>query len=154
MLINIYTDGSCRNNGSKDAIGAWGYVALTHDQTSIIYADCARCMGTTNQRMELEAVVQACVKVSPEHLGPFDEIHIYTDSAYLNNCHKLRWYEGWRANGWKNSKKQPVANRDLWEKLIPIFEDSRYYFHKVSGHQGLYWNEYVDTMVQSKSLGE
>ena len=154
MLVHIYTDGSCRNNGAKDAIGAWGYVVLTHDQKSIINTDCARSVGTTNQRMELEAVVQACAKVPPEQLGPFDEVHIYTDSAYLHNCHNQKWYNSWLMNGWKNSKKQPVANRDLWEKLIPIFEDSRYYFHKVQGHQGVYWNEFVDTMVQSKSLGE
>jgi len=154
MLINIYTDGSCRKNGQKDAIGAWGFVALTHDQKCIMHEDCARCMGTTNQRMELEAVIQACNWAKPSALGPFDEVHIYTDSAYLHNCYHQKWYESWRANGWKNSKKQPVANQDLWEQLIPIFEDSRYYFYKTAGHAGIYWNEYVDTMVQSKSLGE
>lgn len=153
MLVNVYTDGSCRKNGTENSAGAWGYIVLTDDQKVVMHEDCARCIGTTNQRMELEAVIQANVWLN-ERLGPFDEVHIYTDSAYLHNCYAQKWYENWRKNNWKNSKKQPVANQDLWEKLIPIFEDIRYYFHKTQGHQGVYWNEYVDTMVQNKSLGE
>ena len=151
MLINIYTDGSCRNNGTKDAVGAWGYVALSNNQNDILTQDCAKCIGTTNQRMELEAVIEACQWTLTQALGPFDEVYIYTDSAYLHNCYMQKWYENWRANGWKNSKKQPVANQDLWEQLIPFFEDIKYHFYKTQGHRGIYWNEYVDTMVQNKS---
>lgn len=151
MLFNIYTDGSCRRNGMSNARGAWGYVILDVEFKKIIDEDCHTARGTTNQRMEMEAVIHACSRVSLSmHMG-FDEAYVYTDSAYIHNCLTQKWYEKWRINGWMTGNKKPVANKDLWEQLILFFEDPRFHFFKVDGHQGVKWNEYVDKMVQKAS---
>ena len=104
-------------------------------------------IGTTNQRMELTAALKACQEV--DKLDAFARVKIYSDSAYLVNCWKQHWWRAWQANGWKNSKKQPVANPDLWMGLIPFFEKAPngYDFIKVKGHAGNKWNEVVDKMA-------
>lgn len=151
MVLNIYTDGSCRRNGTQDAPGAWGYVVLDVEEKDIICEDYQAVKGTTNQRMELEAVIQACEKVSDAVKYPFDEAYIHTDSAYIHNCLTQKWYVKWLENGWITSSKKPVSNQDLWKRLIPFFEDSHYSFFKVGGHRGIKWNEYVDKKVQMLS---
>ena len=97
--------------------------------------------GTTNQRMELTAALNACREV--EKMDAFARVRVYSDSAYLVNCWKQNWWRAWQVNGWKNSKKEPVANPDLWMGLIPFFEKvpNGYDFIKVKGHAGNEWNE-------------
>ena len=80
---------------------------------------------------------------------PTDSVVVYTDSAYLHNCYQQKWYVNWQKNGWKNAKKQPVANQDLWKMLIPYFETFGIDFVKVKGHAGNQWNEYVDDLAQT-----
>ena len=63
------------------------------------------------------------------------------------NCYLNKWYVTWEQNGWKNSKKEPVANRDLWELLIPYFRNSQITISKVKGHAGNYYNELVDELA-------
>jgi hypothetical protein len=76
------------------------------------------------------------------------KVEIFSDSAYLINCCKAAWWKTWARNGWKNSKKQPVANQDLWERLIPYFKDTEHFtFTKVKGHAGDRYNEQVDGMA-------
>ena len=82
-------------------------------------------------------------------LAPFDEVNIYSDSAYLINCVNQKWYNGWLMNNWFNSKKEPVANKDLWLDLIPFFGDIRIHWNKVKGHSTDYYNNIVDDMAQS-----
>lgn len=148
----IYTDGSCRNNGSPDAVGAWGYVVYLKDQ-KIFEKVGASKVNVTNQRAELCAVLNACYYAEDMIRGySFDEVHIYTDSAYIHNCLTQKWYEGWQRNNWLNSKKQPVANQDFWEQLIPFFENPQFYFHKVAGHANDEKNNYIDALVQAASL--
>jgi ribonuclease HI len=101
--------------------------------------------------MELTAAANALDWTINEAACPFDRIVVYTDSAYLHNCYAQKWYRSWQMNGWKNSKKQPVANRDLWERLIPYFELPEVEFVKVKGHAGNKYNEIVDTMAQIAS---
>ena len=103
--------------------------------------------GTTNQRMELTAALNACREV--EKMDAFARARVYSDSAYLVNCWKQNWWRSWQVNGWKNSKKEPVANPDLWMGLIPFFEKvpNGYDFIKVKGHAGNEWNEIVDKMA-------
>lgn len=110
--------------------------------------------GTTNQRMELQAVLEASAWSYASIRRAFDEVHIYTDSAYIHNCREQKWYDNWQNNGWINSKKEPVANKDLWEQIIQFFDHPQFYFHKVAGHstnhnQHEYWNNEVDKMVQN-----
>ena len=96
--------------------------------------------------MELTAALKACEEV--EAMDGFATVKLYSDSAYLINCYKQNWWKTWRANGWKNSKKEPVANQDLWEKLIYFFMKAPGYdFIKVKGHAGNQYNEMVDRLA-------
>ena len=152
MKFTIYCDGSTRNNGYENAVGAWAYVIL-NDKEEIVRQDCMSVKGATNQQMELVAAAEAIEYLFEKELvAPFDTVNVYTDSAYLHNCYTQKWYKSWQMNGWKNSKKQPVANKDLWERLIQWFEMPEINFIKTRGHAGVKWNEYVDTMAQSASL--
>ena len=152
MKFTIYCDGSTRNNGYENAVGAWAYVIL-NDKEEIIRQDCMSVKGATNQQMELVAAAEAIEYLFEKELvAPFDVVNVYTDSAYLHNCYTQKWYKNWQMNGWKNSKKQPVANKDLWERLVQWFEMPEINFIKTRGHAGVKWNEYVDTMAQSASL--
>lgn len=155
MNYRIYCDGSCRGNGSENAVGAWGYIIIT-DEDSIVYHEHGVEYNTTNQRMELQACIMACDRLFQNYFIPNDRVYIYTDSAYLHNCYAQGWYRNWRRNGWVNAKKQAVANRDLWERLIPYFENIAFSFTKVKGHVGHStdekWNDYVDNIVQSATL--
>ena len=152
MKFTIYCDGSTRNNGYENAVGAWAYVVL-NDKEEIVHKNCMSVKGATNQQMELIAAAEAIEYLfNNELVVPFDTVNVYTDSAYLHNCYTQKWYKSWQMNGWKNSKKQPVANKELWERLIQWFEMPEINFIKTRGHAGVKWNEYVDTMAQSASL--
>ena len=148
-MYEVYTDGATSKNGTKDAPGGWAYVIIKEGK--IIKSDSGGEKGTTNQRMELTAALRACEVI--EEIDSFATVKIYSDSAYLINCYKQNWWKNWRCNGWKNSKKEPVANQDLWEGIIPFFMRAPGYdFIKVKGHAGnetvhSYWNDYVDKMA-------
>lgn len=148
MKIEYYTDGSCRNNGSENAVGAYGYIVIANQQ--IQYQFVEKELNTTNQRCELLAALRACQHAA--NAIPWADIVIYSDSAYLINCWKQKWYEKWLMNDWRNSQKQAVANQDLWEQLIPFFDNVNYTFVKVKGHAGVEYNEVIDQLVQAKSL--
>ena len=144
-MFEVYTDGATSHNGKANAPGGWAYVILKDGV--LIAQDSGGEIGTTNQRMELTAALNACREV--EKMDAFAQVRIYSDSAYLIRCWQENWWRAWLANGWKNSKKQPVANDDLWTGLIPFFQKvpNGYDFVKVTGHQGVIWNEYVDKMA-------
>ena len=148
ITYEIYTDGSAKGNDPNNRSGGWAYVMLYDGD--IIRKDSGHELGTTNQRMELTAAIKALDYVA-EDLCPFDEVEVITDSAYLYNSYKQGWFRNWQMNGWKNSKKQDVANRDLWEKLIPYFESSNIKFTKTRGHAEDKWNNYVDNLAQTAS---
>ena len=156
MKFEVYSDGSTRGNGKANAVGAWAYVVLQNGEK--LHSAVRAVKDTTNQRMELEAAYEALNYLfGNEICVPFDSVVIYTDSAYLHNCYTQKWYVNWQSNGWKNSKKQPVANQDLWEKLIPFFEMPEVEFIKVKGHANNrniheQWNNYVDELAQAASL--
>ena len=155
MTFEVYSDGSTRNNGRADAVGAWAYVILNGEEK--VHEDCRAEIGTTNQRMELIAAVEALDYLFYNEICvPFDSIKIYTDSAYLHNCYAQKWYINWQNNGWKTTKKQPVVNQDLWERLVRYFEMPEVEFLKVKGHADNKWNNYVDALAQgaSASIGK
>ena len=155
MKFEVYSDGSTRGNGKANAVGAWAYVVLQNGEK--LHSAVRAVKDTTNQRMELEAAYEALNYLfGNEICVPFDSVVIYTDSAYLHNCYTQKWYVNWQSNGWKNSKKQPVANQDLWEKLIQFFEMPEVEFVKVKGHADNrdvheQWNNYVDNLAQTAS---
>lgn len=144
-MFKIYTDGACSGNGTESAKGGWAY-AIINEKDEMIDWGAGGETNTTNQRMELMACLQACRRA--EELDPFANVKVYSDSAYLINCYRVGWWRAWRCNGWKNAKKQPVANQDLWEPLIGFFTRAPGYdFIKVKGHAGNAFNELVDTMA-------
>lgn len=148
MKYLVYCDGSTKANGQVNAVGGWAYALLSENYGTLSAADSGGEIGTTNQRMELTAAIKALERVMPM-VGLFDEVEICTDSAYLHNCYAQGWYRNWQMNGWKNSKKQPVANQDLWELLVPYFETANVKFTKVKGHADNVWNNYVDDLAQT-----
>lgn len=152
MRFTIYCDGSTRNNGRANAVGAWAYVILDENGEKITER-CEAVHGTTNQQMELIAAAEALEDIFQSEIAvPFDSVVVYTDSAYLHNCYTQKWYINWERNGWKNSKKENVANKELWERLIKWFECPEVTFKKTKGHSGVEWNEHVDTLAQNASL--
>jgi ribonuclease HI len=101
---------------------------------------------TTNQRMEVLAVIEALL----EH--PEGAVEIVSDSTYVVKCFHDKWYVGWLRRNWKNTQGQPVANRDLWEALIPlVLEGGRdVTFSWVKGHSGDEMNDFVDGLATSR----
>lgn len=137
-MIKFYTDGSATKSRS-----GWGIIGLHNDEEIL------RLQGTepnaTNQRMELRAAYEA-LKYWSEY-EPSEVCTIYSDSAYFVNCYNDKWYINWENNGWINSKKEPVANKDLWELLIPFFRNNYVFIEKVKGHSGHTYNEIADKLA-------
>lgn len=142
--LEIYTDGSCKSIANY-RFGGWSFVALRDG--AFLYRASGGKQDTTNQRMELVAICNA-LEYAHKNRHPNEKVYIYSDSAYAINCYQKKWYETWLQNGWTNSQGQPVANADLWEKIIPYFENFWYYFKKVPGHSNIYWNNECDRLAQ------
>ena len=149
MKISVYTDGSTRGNGKQNSYGGWGFVVVNEDQIPIFYSS-GNERNTTNNRMELTAVFEGCLQTVKDAAVGHDII-IYTDSAYIANCYKQKWYRNWETNNWVTSNKTPVKNKELWEKLIPYFESPRYTIEKVRGHADNEFNNMADMLATSAS---
>ena len=96
---------------------------------------------TTNNQMELTAVIEGLSLLKKPC-----EVELFTDSKYVLEG-ATKWLDGWVQKGWKKADKKPVLNRDLWEKLIPLFNKHAITWHWVKGHAGHPENERVDTMA-------
>jgi ribonuclease HI len=128
----VYTDGACLGNPGP---GGWAWAVPDGPYAAGPEAH------TTNQRMELQALLEAVRALE----GPLD---VVTDSTYVANCFRDRWWEGWVRNGWRNKAKQPVANRDLWEPLIDAHQAGRFGVPRwVKGHSGDAMNDLVDRLA-------
>ena len=131
-ITTVYTDGACSGNPGP---GGWAWVVPDGEFAA------GSDLATTNQRMELKAALEA-VKAFQ------GEIIIFSDSTYVVNCFRDRWWEGWLRRGWVNSAKKPVKNRDLWEPLIEIYrERDNISFSWVKGHSGDRWNDEADRLA-------
>ena len=150
----IYTDGATSGNGNEDAKGGSAFIIIINGK--IVNMQAFPVENATNNICELKAVLEACQRAQDwTGLYHWDaEYYVYTDSAYIVNCYKDKWYKKWQENGWLNSKKQPVANKELWQRLIPYFHDKRYHFEKVAGHSGDKYNEIVDKMAVAIRQGK
>ena len=149
MIYKLYTDGATSNKGYEGAYGGYGWALIANDKL-IEYGSGYICPATNNI-CELKGMIEGC-KAAKAAAEPFDVVLVYSDSAYIVNCYKQGWYKNWERNGWINSKKQPVANKELWEELIPFFEKVYFKFEKVKGHSTdesshSYWNNYVDRLA-------
>lgn len=144
--LEIYTDGSLKRSGQNMKFGGWAFVAVRDNKK--VYEAAGNEYGSTNQRMELEAIRKA-LQFASSHRRPNEKVVIYSDSAYAINCYLNEWYINWQANGWLNANKKDVANQDLWIDIIPYFDNFWYDFKKVEGHAGIYWNEMCDKLAQT-----
>ena len=133
-MSRIHTDGACRGNPGP---GGWAWASGPDEFASGAEAH------TTNQRMEVVAVIEALRK------HPGASLEIVSDSTYVVKCFHDSWYVGWRRRNWRNSKGEPVANRDLWETLLPlVLDDGRdVTFSWVKGHSGDRMNDFVDDLA-------
>ena len=133
MPTLVYTDGACLGNPGP---GGWAWAVP--DGPYAAGPDPA----TTNQRMEIRAALEAVRSLD----GP---IEVVSDSTYVVNCFRDRWWEGWLRRGWLNSQKKPVANRDLWEPLIDEYraDPTRLRFRWVKGHATDPYNDLVDRLA-------
>jgi ribonuclease HI len=131
----IFTDGACRGNPGP---GGWAWADEEGKFASGFEAH------TTNQRMEITAVLEAVRAHGND--GPLE---IVSDSTYVVNCFRDEWHVGWLRRSWKNTQGKPVANRDLWEPLLALVLDdaAEIRFRWVKGHSGDPMNELVDTLA-------
>jgi len=92
--------------------------------------------------MELTAAIEGLAAVAD-----LRTVHLYTDSSYVMNCFRDRWWVRWEANGWLGAARQSIANRDLWERLIVQTRRLEVVWHKVKGHSGDALNDRVDALA-------
>ena len=136
-VVTIYSDGACSGNP-----GPGGWAAVVIDGT--LERDLAGGEpSTTNQRMELRGAIEGLRAVKGHR-----NVALYSDSAYIVNCFRDKWYERWRQNGWKNAQKKAVSNRDLWEALIAQTRRHDVQWVKVKGHSGHVMNDRVDALAR------
>lgn len=140
--VEIYTDGGCSGNPGP---GGWAYIIRFKEEE---YTGSGGNPGTTNNRMELTAILEALKRGEILKLKDYPLV-LYTDSQYVKNGITL-WIYTWERNGWKTGAKSPVKNQDLWK---PLREISRYLSLKwiwVKGHAGNPLNEVCDSLVQEE----
>ena len=136
-MTSVYTDGACSGNPGP---GGWAWAIPDGPFAS------GAAAHTTNQRMEIQAAYEAVLAIE----GPLE---VVSDSTYVVNCFRDRWYAGWMQRGWKNSQRKPVANRDLWEPFIAlVLERGDVTFSWVKGHGVDPMNELVDRLAVEASL--
>jgi len=140
-MIRVYTDGGSRVRNREVPIASCSAVILREGQEIEIlkqaFTDC------TNNQMELMGVLMGLGKVYPTN----EPVQVYSDSAYIVNCFKDRWYDNWRVNNWKSSSGKPVKNREMWELLLNYYENMNLTFVKVKGHSNDYYNDLADKAV-------
>ncbi|RLV49316.1 ribonuclease HI [Nocardioides mangrovicus] len=136
MATRVYTDGACRGNPGP---GGWAWAVDDGPQAA------GGDPATTNQRMEIRAAWEA-VQALP------GDLVVVSDSTYVVNCFRNRWYVGWHRRGWVNSARKPVANRDLWEPFIElVLQRGDVTFDWVKGHSGDKMNDLVDRLAVAES---
>lgn len=142
-VINIYTDGGFR---SSTNVSGWAYVGYIGDDSEAPITNKGAAEGFTNQQMEMTAVIRALDSIPFEMLEEYS-IKIHTDSAYICNCFKDKWWAKWIMNDWKNSKGKDVANKGFWECIIDYYNSYDIEFIKVKGHSDNHMNNFADKLV-------
>jgi len=139
-MINIYTDGACKGNPGP---GGWGALILQGDIKNEIYGGEA---NTTNNRMEIMAVIRALRTINAEN-----EITVFTDSTYVQKGIN-EWIAKWKINGWRTSNKKEVKNKDLWVQLDNLTSQLKINWIWVKGHSGHPENDRADYLA-NKGVG-
>ncbi|MDP2284906.1 MAG: ribonuclease HI [Pseudohongiella sp.] len=134
--VEIYTDGACKGNPGK---GGWGALLMYKGVVKELYGG---EMQTTNNRMELTAVIRALEALKRPGL----QIHVYSDSRYVLSGIE-EWLPAWKARSWKTSSRKPVLNQDLWQQLDQLNQQHQVVWHWVKGHSGNAGNEKADELA-------
>lgn len=135
--VQIYSDGACKGNPGPGGWGAWLKSADTHKE---LYGG---ELGTTNNRMELTAVIEGLAALKRPC-----KVTLYVDSQYVLKG-MTEWITGWKAKGWKTAAKQPVKNVDLWQRLDALVSGAGHQIEWVwvRGHNGDPGNEHADMLA-------
>ncbi|KYW98876.1 ribonuclease HI [Ehrlichia ruminantium] len=136
--VVVYTDGACSGNPGP---GGWGAVLLFDNGEKTI---CGGHPNTTNNRMELTAVVQALKFLDVTYV-----IDLYTDSVYVKSG-ITSWIKKWKINGWRTADKLPVKNLELWLELDKIVKYHKITWYWVKAHSGNLYNEKADMLARSQ----
>lgn len=136
--VIIYTDGACSGNPGP---GGWGAILMINENKKEISGG---NKNTTNNVMELTAVIEA-LKLLKRPCN----VNLYSDSAYVVNAFLQNWILGWIKNGWKNSNKEDVKNKELWQELISLTTVHNVTFHKVKGHADNKYNNRCDELARN-----
>ena len=134
-MIKIYTDGACKGN---PGVGGWGAIIMQDEKNIELFGGENE---TTNNRMELMAVIMALKEISSNL-----ELTIYTDSTYVQKGIS-EWIKNWKVNNWRSSSKKPVKNKDLWIELDEAVGSRKINWEWVKGHAGNEGNEKADELA-------
>jgi len=154
LKVRIFTDGACSENPGP---GGWAVVINT---TNKCYTFSGNEQLTTNNRMELMAIINAFKKIlqkERQFCKPRHEYDIYSDSAYVVNTINNRWLEIWKKNNWQTTKCKDVKNRDLWEEFSELNTEIEelgvcVMLNKIKGHSGNTFNELVDKLAKEEVI--
>ena len=136
-MIKIYTDGACSGNPGR---GGWAAIILDGEKIEKISGSKD---NTTNNRMELTAVISALKYVKDK------DLEIYTDSKYTKDGIE-KWISNWKKNGWKTANKQDVKNKDLWNELDQLNSEKNVHWNWVKGHANNQYNNMADELARSE----
>ena len=139
--VTIYTDGACSGNPGP---GGWGAILIYGPHQKELSGGEA---GTTNNRMELTAVIRAL-----ERLKEPCAVALYSDSKYVIDALTLGWAKAWRAKGWRKPDKKPALNPDLWERLLELCDTHQVTCHWVKGHAENPFNNRCDQLAVMESM--
>lgn len=138
--VEIFTDGACSGNPGA---GGWGAILRYNGHEKELSGGAAE---TTNNRMELTAVIEA-LKCLKERCN----VELYTDSRYIVDAVTKGWAKSWRAKGWRRSGNEPALNPELWAELLDLLEMQNVHFNWVKGHNGHPENERCDRLAVAQS---
>lgn len=149
--VRIFTDGACSNNPGP---GGWAAVFAMEDKQRVLRGGEPQ---TTNNRMELTAVVASLKKIKGLKKVRDQEYIISSDSAYVINAIKQNWLQKWEQNGWETSRGEEVKNNDLWKECVELITELnrkgvRISYCKVKGHAGNPLNEYADQIAKAEAI--
>lgn len=151
MKVRIFTDGACSKNPGP---GGWACMFNTGEKSKTFSGNEA-C--TTNNRMELKAVIESYKKAMKLKGAEDIDFELYSDSAYVVNSINNGWINKWQQNNWKTTKGSDVKNKDMWEELARLRNEARsngvfLKIMKIKGHAGNTFNEIVDKLAREESM--
>jgi len=140
--VTLFTDGACLGNPGP---GGWAVIIEESGHRRELSGGWA---GTTNNRMELKAVIEGLKALPHSH-----RVHVVTDSRYIHDALVQGWLQRWQKNGWKTASKNPVKNQDLWKELVELIHKHQVSIEWTRGHQGHAENERCDQLAR-KAAGK